>query len=422
MKTQNQLEVLSSKCGSITKGGSQIRLRKKVKEFLHLFSSLTDLRRKEYVIYPIENLVGICFVLALMGKFTSFYGVEQYILLKPGLFVRMGLLKKGQHPSNDTFMRAFAMIDNSEFKEMTIGKMRSFFEKVTKTYEIKGKKIISGDGQFVRGTRIDHPDGSTDQAINILNVYEAGTGIVIGSTIVDSKTNEIPVFQQYLRKMDLEDTIVTMDALHCQTKTAEIIISGKGDYLMKVKDNQPALKEVTLRLFSERKPDSRLEQDGSTYDLILLPEGYISPEWAGARTIVAMVSGKRKGRDGKGPEVQYFLTSLTDSEEIVEAITKRWLIENDLHRFKDVQLGQDLIRVRERKALRNMVTMNNVVYGLYRIVASLEGRTPQQAKIVYGDRPVGLMKKTLPLMMGHEFGNRVKAAMRGARKKTAETK
>ena len=110
MKTQNQLEVLSSKCGSIIKGGSQIRLRKKVKEFLHLFSSLTDLRRKEYVIYPIENLVGICFVLALMGKFTSFYGVEQYILLKPGLFVRMGLLKKGQHPSNDTFMRAFAMM------------------------------------------------------------------------------------------------------------------------------------------------------------------------------------------------------------------------------------------------------------------------------------------------------------------------
>ena len=422
-KIKNELGALSEHCLELGGNGKPTRLKKKVLEFIHLFSYLTDSRRKEYVVYPLESLVGICFVLALMGKFTSFYGVEQYVKLHPGLFVKMGLLRKGQYPSNDTFMRAFAMIENSEFKEMTIGKMRDFFEKVTKAYGCDGKRILSGDGQVVRGTAVRHQDGTADHAVNILNVYEAGTGIVIGSTVVGNKTNEIPVFQDFLRRMDLRQTIVTMDALHSQTKTAETIVSRGGDYLMKAKDNQKGLRDMIIKLFSEREADRTEEVDGSRFSYMKLPDGYISPEWDGAKSIASMLSGARKGRTGgNNPEMQYFLTSLEDTEEIREAITKRWLIEDDLHRFKDVQLHQDLIRVRERKALRNMVTLNNVVYGLYRIVAAMEKRTPQQAMILYGDRPMALMKKVLPLMTGHDFTNLVKRNMRGSREGRKEKK
>lgn len=62
-----------------------------------------------------KNLIEICFVMALMGKFVSFYNVEQYVKLKPNLFIKLGLVEKGKYPSNDTYARAFQYLDNTVF-------------------------------------------------------------------------------------------------------------------------------------------------------------------------------------------------------------------------------------------------------------------------------------------------------------------
>ena len=52
------------------------------------------------------------------------------------------------------------------------------------------------------------------------------------------------------------------------------------------------------------------------------------------KSIVRTVSHKREARDGRPGEEMTFITSLTDADEIVETIEKRWKIENGLHRFK----------------------------------------------------------------------------------------
>ena len=41
--------------------------------------------------------------------------------------------------------------------------------------------------------------------------------------------------------MDIEGYLIVADALNCQQKTAEIIVEGKGDYLLDAKGNQPSL-------------------------------------------------------------------------------------------------------------------------------------------------------------------------------------
>ena len=110
-----------------------------------------------------------------------------------------------------------------------------------------------------------------------------------------------------------------------------------------------------------------------------------------------------------------FITSLTDYDEIAETTEMRWEIENGLHRFKDIQLNQDRIRVRERRALQNMATMNNIVYSLYRIAASVLDVTPQQAKIIYEDNPMGMLKEICPLMIKQNFTMLVKKNMRGTK-------
>ena len=66
-------------------------------------------------------------------------------------------------------------------------------------------------------------------------------------------------------------------------------------------------------------------------------------------------------------------------------------------------------------ALQNMATMNNIVYSLYRIAASVLSVTPQQAKIIYEDNPMGMLKEICPLMIKQNFTMLVKKNMRGTK-------
>ena len=50
-----------------------------------------------------------------------------------------------------------------------------------------------------------------------------------------------------------------------------------------------------------------------------------------------------------------------------------------------------------------MATMNNIVYSLYRIAAGVLNVTPQQAKIIYEDNPMGMLKEICPLMIKQNF-------------------
>jgi hypothetical protein len=71
----------------------------------------------------------------------------------------------------------------------------------------------------------------------------------LGSALVDQKTNEIPVARQLFEKLDLEGRLVSLDALHTQTETGLNLVQEHGaDYLLTVKDNQPAIHETIKKL------------------------------------------------------------------------------------------------------------------------------------------------------------------------------
>ena len=48
-----------------------------------------------------------------------------------------------------------------------------------------------------------------------------------------------------LASMNITNAVITADAMHCQTETAQLIRGGKGDYVLQVKKNQgKLLKEI----------------------------------------------------------------------------------------------------------------------------------------------------------------------------------
>ena len=53
------------------------------------------------------------------------------------------------------------------------------------------------------------------------------SGRIIYQKETDSKTNEIPVMQSMLVNLEINGSVITPDAMHCQKKTAETICEKK---------------------------------------------------------------------------------------------------------------------------------------------------------------------------------------------------
>ena len=91
---------------------------------------------------------------------------------------------------------------------------------------------IAVDGKEIRSMR------KKNNPLNIISAQMAEYGLTIAQIAVPDKTNEIPAVQELLRKLKIKGCLIEADALHCQIKTAEVIIEKKADYLLKVKGNQ----------------------------------------------------------------------------------------------------------------------------------------------------------------------------------------
>jgi predicted transposase YbfD/YdcC len=82
---------------------------------------------------------------------------------------------------------------------------------------------------------------------------------VLGQLKTADKSNEITAIPELLRSLDLRGATVTIDAMGCQTEIAQTIRDGGGDYLLAVKENQPALLQSNQALpgAPERLPYGR---------------------------------------------------------------------------------------------------------------------------------------------------------------------
>jgi predicted transposase YbfD/YdcC len=63
----------------------------------------------------------------------------------------------------------------------------------------------------------------------------------IGQVKVNAKSNEITAIPELLELLDVKGCLITIDAMGCQKKVAQKIVSKGADYLLAVKGNQGKL-------------------------------------------------------------------------------------------------------------------------------------------------------------------------------------
>src|SRR4029077_20496686 len=143
-----------------------------------------------------------------------------------------------------TYRRAFALV-SPDVLDRVLGAWLW-----TRAVRAGGRLGIAIDGKTVRGAK--NKDG---RAPHLVAALAHGIGAVLGQVAVDAKSNEIPAVRDLLKAFaSLASAVVTIDAMHTQHDTAQVILGRGADYVMTVKGNMPALSRQQKRLPGPRTP------------------------------------------------------------------------------------------------------------------------------------------------------------------------
>lgn len=380
--------------------------------FLHLFDDLQDYRQPGKIQYKLSDILLLCFLSIIYEGKTTCLGIYDHILVYKSRYEKYGLIKDGQIPSHDTIRRTLMCIDPVEFEEITIGRIHEFLQELRKCAQGTMYCHQSVDGKEARGSGRSEDTKNPQRNINVLNVYSNSDCLCIHSKPVETKTNEIPVAQEILRMMELKKTVITFDALHTQRETCNIIASKKGIYVAPVKDNQSGLREEILARFKKyeqtpKKKITTLDTEKRNFRFISLPSNYDNCGFTGMKTFVEMVSHIRKKAI-----TMYFISNTKDTELIAEAIERRWEIENNFHKEKDIYLNEDDIHFTNKTSINNIVILNNLALALAKIYGSISTNKMRVAKKEFKAFPVECISKVQLIMKDTEIIKQIKSNLR----------
>jgi predicted transposase YbfD/YdcC len=137
-----------------------------------------------------------------------------------------------------TFRRAFALV-SADVLDRVLGAWLH-----TRAARAGGRLVIAVDGKAVRGVK-----GRDGKAPHLVAALAHGIGAVLGQVAADKKSNEIPAVRELLKAFaDLAGAVLTIDAMHTQHDTAQLILGRGADYVMNVKGNMPTLHKQLKKL------------------------------------------------------------------------------------------------------------------------------------------------------------------------------
>ena len=388
----------------------------------HIFrDKVSDFRNQLKIVYKLENILCICLLLALRGKFTSFYNAALYIQVRRDYFRSLGLIEGDKTPSHDTFRRIFMNLDAEALRDALLKRMDELMRKIaqkTPGYEDK-IKLISGDGKTFNGS--GRKNGKRN--INVFNILDASSSLCLMSEPLDDKESEIKAFQKAIEKLKLSNTMVTADALHCQRETLSIISQKKGLYTITVKDNQPALKQHIEEILDKNQSKCIFQTyNKCDYQIFILDYPTTEEDFPLSKAFVRMISHKRKNQPNYSPTTRIFISSSNNPQLIMEAIDNRWYIESDYHWFKDVFLKEDECTFMHKNSIKVMATLNNIAYAFYKIASAIFGDGSMAVtRIKFEECPEQMLALLIPLLDNKNLATLLRANMRGA-KKTVDAK
>jgi predicted transposase YbfD/YdcC len=222
-------------------------------------------------------------------------------------------------------------------------------------------------------------------------------GTVVGQLATAAKSNEIPTVRTLLAAFDLTGVVVTVDAMHTQTDTAQLITDAGGDYVFTVKNNQPSLYAACKQLPWRQVPTHSTVSTGHGRRVRRTIKVVTAPTWVsfGKAAQVAQIR-RTTTRQGKTTvEVVYVITSADHAAAppatLAAWVQGHWGIENRTHWVRDVTFDEDRSQVRAGNSPQVMATLRNTAISLLRLTGWTNIAAGLRHHARQPDRPLNLL-------------------------------
>ncbi|MGB7961726.1 MAG: ISAs1 family transposase [Propionicimonas sp.] len=328
---------------------------------LELLGGVPDPRRPRGIRHRLPAILAVGIVAVVAGA-QSFAAIGQWADdADPELLAGLGF-DEDRVPSESAIRRTFARLDAAKL-DSVLGAWLW-----TRTRVVGQRRVIAVDGKTVRGAR------SGDQsAPHLVAAFDHRFGAVLGQLAVAAKSNEIPAVRTLLATFDLAGVVVTVDAMHTQTDTAQLVVDAGGDYVFTVKGNQPKLHAACKALPWRDVPAHSTTTRGHGRKVTRTIKVVTAPAWIEFHGAAQVAQVRRTvTRAGKRTvEVVYVITSATVRDAppatLAAWVQEHWGIENRLHWVRDVSFDEDRSQVRTGASPQVMATLRNLAISLLRL-------------------------------------------------------
>ena len=353
-----------------------------VRDIANYFQELSDPRCHVNRKYSLDSVVVIAVMAILAGAngptaiATWAWNKREFLSQALSLPAELPTELPAEVPCKDVFRNVLSLLKPKLFQACFTRWVESLKLKAMEKAEIQ-KPILGVDGKTLRRS---HDKAKGLKALHSVSVWASELGLSLAQVACAEKSNEITAIPEVLKLVNIEGTIITIDAMGTQKAIVQQIVDAKADYVIGLKGNQEKLQDAVIEHIDKNLAndfadvtaeihtvEERLHGKNETriYTQLPVPEDLpMLSEWAGLKSVGVAV----RWHEEKGEEVcdvRHFISSLpVGAKEFARAVRQHWGIENGCHHTLDVTFREDHSRIRGPQIRVNYAWLNRLTLSL----------------------------------------------------------
>lgn len=338
-------------------------------ELRKFIDSVPDFRRtdKGNVKHKLSDMLLLVIIGNLTGCTTRQdmidFGEKHHVKLK-----RLGLFENGI-PSQSSFCRLEKRLDDDAMAE----RMADFARHFRVKFRGKDLELIAIDGKCTRGTI-----QKNGRCPDIVSAYSESTGMTLDTEMCEEKSNEIKAAPKIIERLDISNSVITLDAMYCQKDVLDTIRRRNGHFLVEVKANQKQLRwGLEDRLDKAAFIDTHTQEptlahgriEGRTCRTYSGKDvGIDCDKWGKDLTVIEIMTKTiTKSTRAETAERRIYITDLKlGAKELSDMSRRHWSIES-MHWLLDYDMRQDATKRKYPRSARNMDTLQRLSLSLMSI-------------------------------------------------------
>jgi len=340
--------------------------------FLEHFNSISDPRIERCKKHNLLDILLLAISAVLSGA-EGWEDIEDFGHLKLDWLRKYRPFNAGI-PKHDTIARVICRLKPEEIES-------SFQAWISSLVRETGCDVIAIDGKTARRS---FSTKDRKNALHAVSAWSCQHQLVLGQAAVDEKTNEITVIPDLLAMLDIENSIITLDAMGCQKEIAAKIIQEKADYILALKGNHSGLQAELAAWWHKCERENFTAENFDTYtdissghgrvetrtcEQLIIDKTWLDEEyrWSGFTSLIKVTSESHDKSTGKDTvESRWYITSLElNAQQCLNAVRNHWQVES-MHWMLDMTFREDECRIRKQQGPLVFNIMRKIAMALFK--------------------------------------------------------